>query len=427
MISDHLEPLVLSAYATGIVVSVWRDGERENMALRNQRVAGGDPLPDGAGSLFETGSVGKVFTGLLLAEGGRRGEVCEDTPVGAGWGIEPFSDDEGVQPVLLWHLSAHVSGLPRSPENLHGGDANPYKGYTREDMREALSAAALATRPGTSYEYSNLALGLLGAELSDAAGMAYAHLLHDRAFPLMGIDGRAWTALDCAAHARLAPGHAFGVPAALWGAEDALAPSGCVVTSAGALLDAVLAFRDAPEGSSLHDTLRVRFPFPEGGGVALGWHVLDDGTRWHNGSTGGYHAFVAFHPEHDVAIAVLANDVAPEVTEASFRLFDALLGRAAEPLVCEPWVEWPAERCASIAGRFVDSDSGIGLELRMENACVMARLDGQAFYRVFPMSDDTLRYRVVGARLVCAFDRGGQCTALELHQGGAVTRFDRAE
>ena len=41
--------------------------------------------------------------------------------------------------------------------------------------------------------------------------------------------------------------------------------------------------------------------------LGLGWHLAPDGTRWHNGQTGGYSAFFALFPEASRAVVVLAN------------------------------------------------------------------------------------------------------------------------
>lgn len=42
-------------------------------------------------------------------------------------------------------------------------------------------------------------------------------------------------------------------------------------------------------------------------GMGFGWHVGRDGSRWHNGQTGGYRAFAAINAERKRAVVILSN------------------------------------------------------------------------------------------------------------------------
>ncbi len=60
--------------------------------------------------------------------------------------------------------------IPKEP-------TNPFKEYDREQLSEYLRSAKPARKPGEGYEYSNLAVGLLGDLLSQQAGVSYEELL----------------------------------------------------------------------------------------------------------------------------------------------------------------------------------------------------------------------------------------------------------
>jgi serine-type D-Ala-D-Ala carboxypeptidase/endopeptidase len=79
------------------------------------RAVAAEGPPVGADTVFEIGSVTKVFTSLLLAEAVRRGEVELGSPlrdlVPAGVRVP---DRDGRQ-ITLEQLATHTSGLPRSP------------------------------------------------------------------------------------------------------------------------------------------------------------------------------------------------------------------------------------------------------------------------------------------------------------------------
>lgn len=74
--------------------------------------------PDGpatrADSIFEIGSVTKVFTALLLAEAVSRGEMSLDTPVGDLLPEVSVPTRDGVA-ITVEHLATHTAGLPNNP------------------------------------------------------------------------------------------------------------------------------------------------------------------------------------------------------------------------------------------------------------------------------------------------------------------------
>jgi CubicO group peptidase (beta-lactamase class C family) len=72
------------------------------------------------------------------------------------------------------------SGLPRLPSHLRPKDpANPYADYDEEKLKTFLAGYELSRDPGASFEYSNLAFGLLGYALAKSASTTYAALLDE--------------------------------------------------------------------------------------------------------------------------------------------------------------------------------------------------------------------------------------------------------
>ncbi len=91
-------------------------------------------VPDGK-TVFEIGSISKVFTSILLADMVRREKVGLDDP------LQKFLPDSVRVPVredtaiTLYHLATHTSGLPRMPDNFAPADpTNPYVDYSVEQM-----------------------------------------------------------------------------------------------------------------------------------------------------------------------------------------------------------------------------------------------------------------------------------------------------
>ena len=139
-----------------------------------------DRTPDGK-TVFEIGSISKVFTSILLADAVKRGTIGLNDPVQKFLPESvrvPARDDTAI---TLYHLSTHTSGLPRMPDNFAPADpTNPYADYTVEQMYEFLARAELTGRPGENAAYSNFGVGLLGRILARQAGSDYETLVRKR-------------------------------------------------------------------------------------------------------------------------------------------------------------------------------------------------------------------------------------------------------
>src|ERR1700679_1086571 len=93
----------------------------------------GDPRPIGGDTIFEIGSMSKVFTSLLLADMVRRGEVRLDDPVVKYLPPGVVMPTRADKQITLIDLATHTSGLPRLPGNMAMKDpSNPYADYTVE-------------------------------------------------------------------------------------------------------------------------------------------------------------------------------------------------------------------------------------------------------------------------------------------------------
>jgi serine-type D-Ala-D-Ala carboxypeptidase/endopeptidase len=275
-------------------------------------VAGSDVRSGGFGgvdaeSVFQIGSVTKVFTGLLLADSVTRGEVKLSDP---GTRYLP-----GASPgqVTLVELATHTSGLPRLPLGmLRYALLRPRDPYARYPESSFLRAArrGLATAPGGQpYAYSNFGAALLGYLLGEAAQVPYRRLIEERIC-------RPLTMTSTSFDARPVQGYSRGRKVPPWDLGPMPAAGG--LYSTGSDLAKLLTACLRPPGSSIAEsaplalaTHAVRGPHGE---MGLGWHhALRDGRRvsWHNGMTGGYSSMIALDIERQSAVAALANRGTP--------------------------------------------------------------------------------------------------------------------
>src|SRR5215469_7965114 len=158
-------------------------------------------------TVFEIGSMTKVFTSLVLMDMVRRGEVALTDPISKYLPESVKVPERNGRKITLADLSTQSSGLPRMPTNFTAKDQNnPYADYTVQQMYDFLSGYKLTRDIGSQYEYSNLGVGLLGHVLSLRAGMSYEALVRSRVCdPLQLKDTR--IALTPEMKARLAVGH----------------------------------------------------------------------------------------------------------------------------------------------------------------------------------------------------------------------------
>lgn len=158
-------------------------------------------------SVFEIGSVTKVFTATLLADMVERGQVSLNDPISKYLPRSVKTPTRNGKEITLLDLSSQTSGLPRMPGNFTPRDVqNPYADYSVAQMYEFISGYTLTRDIGAKYEYSNLGVGLLGHILALRAGKDYETLVRTRICSPLKMNSTRIT-LTPAMQARLATGH----------------------------------------------------------------------------------------------------------------------------------------------------------------------------------------------------------------------------
>jgi D-alanyl-D-alanine-carboxypeptidase/D-alanyl-D-alanine-endopeptidase len=373
-------------------------------------------------TLFEIGSATKVFTALLLAEAVQRGEVKLDDPVAKFLPASVKVPERNGRRITLQDLATHTSGLPRLPSNLLPKDeSNPYADYTVAQMYEFLSSYELPRDAGAQYEYSNLAVGLLGHALALRAKTDYATLVRTRILEPLGMKDTFIT-IPAAAKARLAQGHdGEGKPAANWDLPT-LAGAGALRSTVNDMLiflSAFLGHTKTPLAPAMASMLASRRPTTmTAQEIALGWHVEKRGERelvWHDGGTGGYRSYLGLDPKARTGVVVLTNISMPAgVDDIGHHLLDAT-----SPLLAE---QKPATVDPKIYDRFVGRYAlapEFLITITREGNQLFAQATGQPRFEIFPKSEREYFFKVVDARITFADD------ALTLHQGGRDMRAPR--
>ena len=254
-------------------------------------------------TLFEIGSVTKVFTSLLLADMTVKGEVALDDPVQKYLPPDVKVPERDGQAVRLLDLSTHASGLPRDIVSGMKAPGVP-------QLYEFVSASSLASKPGTKSSYSNTGVSLLGYALANRAGQSYEPLIVSRILAPLGMGDTHF--LDDALRRRLPQGYIGWIPQPVFTHIAAYRPSGGLLSSADdllKLLGAVLGLAPTPMDSALAFMRKPDQALPD---LRLGWLTVrrrHGSEVWaHPGNTGGYSSAIAFDALNERAVVVLAND-----------------------------------------------------------------------------------------------------------------------
>ena len=407
--------------STGLVALVL-DGDRRVDAAYGRSHAADNRALD-ADTVFEIGSITKVFTALLYADMVLRGEVSPGDPVArflpAGVRVPEFQG----KPITLRDLANYMSGLPRMPSNFAPKDkSNPYAGYTAENLYAFLSDHQLRFEPGTHYEYANLGFGLLGHALASRAGMSYEELVVSRICAPLGMESTRIT-LSNLMQERLARGHNAGLePAANWDIPG-LAGAGALRSTANDLfkfLEMSMGIKTTPLAAAMAMTLGERHPTERPRvEVALGWFLSTsyrDEIVWKDGGTGGYATFIGYSTKSRRASILLSNTAD---YSANLKLGVHLVNSAYALPKLRSAVPVDPGILASYAGRYMLTPTFV-LTVRADGGRLFVEATGQQEYEVFAESDTSFFYRVVDAQIT--FDRPGngatQPLTLTLHQNG---------
>jgi CubicO group peptidase (beta-lactamase class C family) len=123
----------------------------ENIYKMGYRLENGNVIPvKNESTLFEIGSITKVFTAALLMKEVKGNTIALLDPIQKHLPFKIKQDTYQNQPLTILHLITHTSGLKRNP-------LMSYKKYCNY-----LKDFELTYAPGKNWEYNNLAVGLVG-------------------------------------------------------------------------------------------------------------------------------------------------------------------------------------------------------------------------------------------------------------------------
>lgn len=427
-----LDQRIAQRPGTGMVAGVIDSGGQRIIARGPSGAA-----PFDAETIFEIGSLTKVFTGLLLADMAGDGIVSLDDPVVRYLPAGAAVPMRGGQQITLENLSRQDSGLPRLPGNLSPADLrDPYADYTEAQLLEFLANYELPRDIGSEYEYSNLGVGLLGYALARAAGTDFETLVRTRILEPLGMDDTA-IALTQAQEARFATGRdEYNRPTLAWNLP-VLAGAGALRSTAGDMLRFLQAAMDPR--SPLAPAMQMAVGAPReapGYRAGLGWMLLPAPTGtilMHGGGTGGFRTHMALQPDSRRAVVVLTNSaVEPSANDIALHLLAGAPVAKAGPAPDAPQVvargetvELTTEQLDRVVGTWrLTPDMHIAISRRGEQ--LFAAVTGQGALPIFPRTPLEFFWRAVNAEVVFV-EEGGRISRAIFTQNGNSTPLTKIE
>ena len=410
--------------SAGIVVGLLEpDGATSVVAFGDP--GRGQPPLDG-NSVFEIGSISKVFTSTVLAELVLQGKVRLDDPVQKYLPPSVHMPTRNGKQITLGNLAEQNSGLPRMPTNFTPTDpANPYADYTVQQMYDFLSHYTLPRDPGAQFEYSNLGVGLLGHVLSRVVGESYEQMERELVWQPLGMRHTAITFTPWMKE-HLALGHnEQGDVVSNWDIP-ALAGAGAIRSTANDMLE-FLAANVRPDHTALGRAMMFAHEerAPAGGpnaAIGLNWIILHAGADtivWHNGGTGGYRTFIGFVPSEHKGVVVLTNTGGRGADDIGMHLLDPAIPLAPKPQPPSQHtaIALPASAMAPYVGVYQLAPN-FQLDVTLTGDALYAQATGQPKLRLWPESATDFFLKEVDAQVSFVRDASGAVTGLVLHQNG---------
>jgi serine-type D-Ala-D-Ala carboxypeptidase/endopeptidase len=390
------------------------------------RVVGHGKLDNGTDSevngdtVFEIGSITKVFTALLLQDMIERGEMSLDDPV------QKFLPDpmkvpayQG-KPITLLHLATHTSGLPRMPDNLtpQSWRDPDQTDYSVEQLYAFLSHHTLRRAPGTQAEYSNLGMELLGHAIARQAGRDYETLVLERICQPLGMNSTR-IVLTPELEARLAIGHAIPGRRVSGMNFQFLPGAGGLHSTANDLLkfiSAYLGLSPSPLGA-LMEKAKAFHSLESGTKLMLVWGG-DDTAFGHNGGTYGYMTLLGFDPKQRRGYTVLSNCRNSVIVDAmGGPLRTAMSPRPDNTVSIDP------ARYDEFVGKYKLENTSNLCTVRRERERLLVQWIGPSgwrapSYEVFPQSESVFRNEFWGVQATISASAPGRSGELILSSLG---------
>lgn len=419
--SDHIKARVYDGYNASIALAYIADGK---VTFYNY---GKTTLPNGKSvdenSVYEIGSISKVFTCILLADEVLKGNMALDDSASKYLPKTVKMPSKDGKEITLKDLATHTAGLPRMPDDFSPADySNPYADYTIAQLYSFLSSYELPRAIGSQYEYSNIGMGLLGHILELHTGKSYEQLVIERIAKPLGMTSTAIILTDDM-KARLAKGHNEQLEEVSNWDIISIAGAGGIRSTTKDMVKFVMA-NMSNEDSALHRAMRLSHKIAYAIGdernfqLGLGWHyALDNTVVWHNGGTGGYKAFAGFLKDGSKGVVVLTN-TASSLDALGLKVLDDSATLEMPKKIVFPDIIEVSEALLDTYVGVYELSPEFKITITRKGQQLFGQATGQSKFEIYPSAQNKFFLKVTEASVTFNKDKSDKVSGLTLHQGG---------
>lgn len=267
-------------------------------------------------SIFEIGSMTKVFTASLLQILVDEGKIDYQKTL-ADY-LEKEKLHESIHDLTVWSLATHTSGFPRVPTNFSIKDKdpnNPFKNYTNTDFDKFLLDYNLFQTG--NYIYSHINFALIEKIIETVENKDFQLVLEEKLLQPLGLINTTHV-LDDNQKERLNSGYLLDGSPAPKAEFSTFYGSIGLMSDMNDLIRFVQVNLEIGEESPLQSSLVKTQVSQANTGVekyidtGIGWHVVRPKRKYyeivsHRGTGIGHQAYIAFIPETQTGVIVLAN------------------------------------------------------------------------------------------------------------------------
>ncbi|MGD0511072.1 MAG: serine hydrolase domain-containing protein [Candidatus Micrarchaeaceae archaeon] len=328
-VDDLAEPLIKSKEATCLEIGVLLpDGSIQSYGYGRVRDTGPPTLPD-KNTIFQIGSVTKLFTASVLELLVEEGQIkYSDTVKDILPKTAKLSSD--MSKITLYELVTHTSGLPREPVTIKQlmyfmhyefTGKNLYGYMNKAWLYDYLKTVKIKSKPH-EFQYSNIGYGLLAQLIEVKTETPFQDLVTDKIFAPLHMKDTV-SSLSREQQDRQAMGHVGdqpyfmkrNTPMKSWDMGEVMAPSGGIYSTVTDLLiyaKHTLAMEDSPLDPVLIKTTEPKVSQQDGETSALGWTLSkagDDHTSitYKHGMTSGCSSYIGLNMSKKIAVVVLCG------------------------------------------------------------------------------------------------------------------------
>lgn len=313
---------------SGLAIAVFSVDEGQYYTF-GQRRKGSDSPIDG-NSLFEIGSITKVFTATLLAIAIDKKRAKLETPIASY--LPPPLKSAPIGKISFLELATHTASLPRVPTNFL-----PNQNYGRQKFIDFLATWQPPSPPGSDYLYSNTGFGVLAMALSGLFKEAYIPLLNQNILKPLAME-HTFFRVPPGLNADYVQGYKpNGLPAPRWPMTAWKPGAGALRASISDMLTflkANLGLANPTLSRACAKTHQGYFKLNAKRVQALAWLriTLADGSSVlvKDGGTSGFASYIVLAPKQRQGVVVLANKAKSHVGKLAMALMRRLLASQAK-------------------------------------------------------------------------------------------------